>query len=150
MQSVTINDEIKVIENYISLENLRYHKPIQLFVDINDIDIFNIKIPPMFLQPFVENSIIHGFGEKVDEKKVHLTFLECSSYIICIIEDNGVGRKQENNHNRKNSGLKIMKKRLVSIWYNKPQKSIIKIEDLKSEKGNRLGTRVTINLPKYF
>lgn len=150
MKFVTIMDEIKVIENYLSLENLRYNESIQLLINEGGIDVFNVKIPPMFIQPIIENSIIHGFGNKTGDKIIQLTFLEFEEYILCSIEDNGTGRVLNEKDKRTNSGLKITKRRLNSIWHYNLKNSNIKIIDLKDEKGNAEGTIVSINLPKDF
>lgn len=91
-------DEIKVLENYIAIQNLLLNNRITLCIDIPD-DLLDIQIPNFILQPLVENSFSHGFKDKLGALFIKLTvFLEHTELHICI-EDNGAGispeRKQE-------------------------------------------------------
>ncbi|MCL6296651.1 ligand-binding sensor domain-containing protein [Jejuia spongiicola] len=147
MKFVSIEEEISVIKNYVDLENLRFSEPIDLNFNTNDIDVYNIKIPPMFIQPIVENAIIHGLSEKENHKTININFKEYESHILCSIHDNGVGRKHKKSKKNKNSGLIITKKRLMSVWNNRNNiDSKIIINDLK----HPTGTKVEIKLPKDF
>ncbi len=147
MKFVTIEEEISVIQNYVDLENLRFSEPIVLNFVTNETDIYNIKIPPMFIQPIVENAIIHGLSEKEKDKIISIDFKEFENYILCSIHDNGIGRRHKKSKKNKNSGLVITKKRLKSVWKNSNDiDSKIIIYDLK----HPTGTRVEFKLPKDF
>ncbi|MDO5977956.1 ligand-binding sensor domain-containing protein [Flavivirga spongiicola] len=147
MKFVSIDDEIQVIRNYVDLENLRFHNPIVLNFVVHDIDIYNVKIPPMFIQPIVENAIIHGLSEKETDKEINIHFEEFKEHILCSIHDNGLGRKNKKSMKNKNSGMIITKKRLKSVWNTNDKKDIeVVVEDLKEP----TGTIVKIKLPKDF
>ena len=150
MKYVSVFDEIHVIENYIDLENLRFADPIIAAFNTNQIDIYNTKIPPMFVQPLVENAIVHGLSKKAENKKIIIDLDEFPDYLLCSITDNGLGRKHKNKSENKNSGLIITQKRLNSVW-DKPKTDItIKFEDLKNKELEPIGTKVIIKLPKNF
>ena len=149
---VPLNEEIEVIENYAALENLRFEDKIEIEVDIGSIDAYSTMIPPMFIQPLLENAIIHGLSEKSGIKKISLVFKEFEDYILCTVIDNGVGRKPlavKKKKNR-NSGLVITEKRLQSIWQRTGDEYNVRFEDLVDEQLQPTGTKVQINLPKSF
>jgi sensor histidine kinase YesM len=121
----------------------------------SDIDQNDILIPPMLLQPFVENAIIHGFNGLERRGKInvefHLVILSQSEGSVqklqCIIRDNGVGREkatnvkiqQESEH--KSTALKVTQERLDML--NAGEKSLF-IIDIKDENGNPAGTEINI------
>ncbi|TGV01183.1 ligand-binding sensor domain-containing protein [Flavivirga rizhaonensis] len=147
MKFVSINDEVQVIRNYVDLENLRFNEPVVLNCEVNHIDAYNVKIPPMFIQPIVENAIIHGLSKKEKEKEININFEEFDDYILCSIHDNGSGRKNKKSIKNKNSGMIITQKRLKSVWNLSDEKYIkVVVEDLKDP----TGTIVKIKLPKDF
>lgn len=150
LKFVTINEEIRAIKNYLALENLRYENKIETVFSTVEIDQFNTEIPPMFIQPLVENSIVHGFNNKKKLKRIRIELKEDAEKIVCIVTDNGIGINSMLNKKskHKNSGLVITRKRLQSIWNNHEENMKIRIEDLNDMDENQHGTRVTINLPR--
>lgn len=91
---ISLEDEIEILKIYIEIEAKRFSSDFTYEVKIDpDIDTSGIKIPPMLIQPFVENSIWHGLMPKtVGEKKLVLSFTGTDDNIICKVEDNGIGR----------------------------------------------------------
>ena len=140
---------------YIKLEQQRFDDKFDYKINIdNDIDTKHYVIPSLLLQPFIENSIWHGFMHKKENDGMLTINLEkFGDSIICVIEDNGIGREKskELNKNRskthKSLGLKITESRLRLI--NKSRKDNLYIEyvDLLDNKGFACGTRVKINIP---
>lgn len=88
---VEFNQEIKLLELYLSLEKLRFRDDFDYTIDTEGID--DIMIPPMLIQPFIENSLLHGLLHKEGRKKITITFRLIEN-LICIVEDNGVGREK--------------------------------------------------------
>lgn len=88
---IEFEQEIKLLELYLSLEKLRFKKDFHFEIVTNDID--DIMLPPFLIQPFLENSLVHGLLHKEGEKKLKITF-ELHEDLICTIEDNGVGRER--------------------------------------------------------
>ncbi len=88
---IDFEQEIKLIELYLSLEKLRFKKDFSYTIETNGI--VDIQIPPMLIQPFIENALVHGLLHKEGEKKLSIRF-ELKENLICTIEDNGVGREK--------------------------------------------------------
>ncbi len=93
---ISLEDEIAILKIYIEIEAKRFSSDFTYEVNIDpDIDTGGIKIPPMLIQPFVENSIWHGLMPKTTgEKKLLLSFTGTDDAIICKVEDNGIGRNK--------------------------------------------------------
>jgi len=111
---ISMNDEVKMVTDYLDLEsnfseNFNYSLKIQ-----NDIEVDEIFIPPMFIQPFVENSIKHGVSsiEKKGEVELDFSLLKKEKLLRCIICDNGIGLKENENEIHKSMSSAIIKERL--------------------------------------
>lgn len=88
---IDFDQEIKLIEIYLSLEKLRFKKELNYTINTNNIE--DIMVPPLLIQPFIENALIHGLLHKEGEKRLQITF-ELKENLICIVEDNGIGREK--------------------------------------------------------
>jgi len=92
---ITLADEIEMLKNYIELQKTRFEDKLEYRIDIdNKVPINNIQIPSLLLQPLVENAINHGLFHSKEGGVLLLQFLQgaSSEELICIIDDNGVGR----------------------------------------------------------
>ena len=145
---VSLEDEIQMLRLYLDMEKLRLSNRFEFEINFaEDLSLNNCFIPPMLIQPFVENAVWHGISlKKEGEGKIQLFFELNDEHIKCIIEDNGVGREKANqlkhNHKQHHSfGIEITEQRL------KTSELKTKIYDLKDEKNNPIGTRVEIYLP---
>ncbi|HLU86699.1 MAG TPA: histidine kinase [Taishania sp.] len=88
----TLAEEIDRIKLYLSLESLRFKDKFEYHIKTNNVDLESIKIPAMMIQPFIENSIIHGILPKNDQLgKVELIIKEDAGYLVIEIKDNGIG-----------------------------------------------------------
>lgn len=150
-ETISLEEEISQIELYLALENLRFGNEIQLTISIDPkIEVASIFIPTLLLQPFIENAIVHGLFHKQGEKKLHLSFqLLKEKTLACLVEDNGIGRRQSDIINRKKSykkvsrGIKITEDRLKLI--NKANYKDIAVSIIDLEKDT--GTKVTLLIP---
>ncbi len=88
---VEFEQEIALIELYLSLEKLRFKKDFEYTINTQNIE--DILLPPLLVQPFIENSLVHGLLHKEGLKRLKITF-ELREHLICTIEDNGIGREQ--------------------------------------------------------
>lgn len=88
---IDIEDEFASISVYLDLEQLRFKDEIKISLITNNIR--DIEIPPLLIQPFIENSIKHGLLHKTGSKELSIKF-ELKADLVCTITDNGVGRKQ--------------------------------------------------------
>lgn len=146
---IDFEQEIKLIELYLSLEKLRFKKDFSYTINTNNI--VDVQIPPMLIQPFIENALVHGLLHKEGEKKLTIHF-ELKDTLICVIEDNGVGREKskaiklrQRSEHESFSGKAIHKR--FEILSNVFEGNFgYTYEDLQNE-GQVTGTRVTLIIP---
>ncbi len=149
---INLDTEIEMLSLYINLEAVRFSNKFayRLAVDnelANDI----YKIPTMVIQPFVENAIIHGLVPKMEDNlnlNIEFKLIE-EDTLLCIVEDNGIGRKASNEINKKSNlnktsmGIEITKERLHLYDRSADKRFEFKVIDLVN--GNKpAGTRVEI------
>ena len=146
---VDFEQEIKLLELYLSLEKLRFKKEIdyEVIIDIKD----DIMIPPFLIQPFIENALVHGLLHKEGSKKLFIRF-RMEEALICIIEDNGVGREKaksiklrQRSEHESFSG-KVIQKRFEILSHAMNGKFGYSYEDLY-ENNTAIGTRVKLTIP---
>ena len=146
---IDFEKEIQLLELYLSLEKLRFKK--DFVYTINTFNISDIEIPPMIIQPFIENAIVHGLLHKAGEKKLTINF-ELKETLICIIEDNGVGRKKAKAiKDRQRSdydsfSVKATRKRFDILSSLYPGQFGVIYEDVVVD-GIESGTKVKLSLP---
>lgn len=155
-KSITISDEVEILTKYLELEQLRFKKDFTYSIDIsNSIDEDYHKIPPMLIQPFVENSIKHGLLHQKGDKKVKIYFDidDKETHLICTIIDNGIGRKKSaeikaKNHSTHNSfSTKAIEQRLELLNKKAQLSDLITYSDLINEQNEVTGTKVVIKIP---
>jgi tetratricopeptide (TPR) repeat protein len=151
---VPFADDMHTIRLYVDLELLRFN---QSFCYLTDIDQqlldSDYQVPPLLIQPFVENAIIHGFGSS-DRKGLQLKISATlqSEYIVYGIEDNGVGRQHASVYNALNKpdhtslGLQITQQRIAIFNEQHQANSTVNIEDLLDQNKQTCGTRVTVKI----
>ncbi len=153
---ITIETEKEILTKYLELEKMRFQTSFNYSIKLNDsIDEDYLQIPPMLIQPFVENSIKHGLLHKEGEKKLSILFelIQNGEYVLCTVEDNGIGRersaeiKARNENKHASFSTESIEQRLELLNTELKLKDLIKFEDLKDEKGLALGTRVEIKIP---
>lgn len=152
--SVPLSEELSALNLYLELESIRFRDKFDFEINVDEeIDPLMYKVPTMLIQPYVENSICHGLMPLEEKGIVKIDLGLKDNFILCTIEDNGVGReaarernlKREPNHN--SLGTKITKSRLELV--NELYGTTLKTEytDLKNENGDPAGTRVEIQIP---
>jgi len=148
---VPITDEYEMLKNYIELEQLRFVDMFDTKIQITENTDLNIEIPPMFIQPFVENAINHGLKYKESKGSLQVIFSqENENTLLCIIEDDGVGRKktsemQKNSlRGHKSLALKIIEERIEVLARMEDWKISLYIIDKQDKLNNAAGTRVEL------
>ncbi len=153
---VSLKEELETISLNIELEQLRFENKFDYDVEIqNTIDIERTYVPPLILQPIIENAIWHGLLPLKKTRKGILKIMVFADTEILkiIIEDNGVGRKKSDRTigNSKNSkGMQIIEQRIKNL--NNLYKTTVGdlfFEDLVDDLNNPLGSRITIVLPIF-
>ncbi|MDO9000436.1 histidine kinase [Sediminibacterium sp.] len=146
---IDFENEVKLINLYLSIEKMRFKTDLETYVNINDVE--GILVPPMLIQPFIENAFVHGLLHRKGSKKISITFT-LDSELKCVIEDNGIGRekakeiKARQKRSHESFSSEAIKNRFEILKHSFGGNLNYYYDDLK-ENGLVVGTRVTINLP---
>lgn len=141
-KEISLSEELKMLEFYMDLESLRFKNKFSYEVKIaDDINPENTLIPPMILQPFVENSILHGLSKKENDGKITIHIDKTEDLLKCTIEDNGIGRKNPDENLGKSYGVKLTRERIALFDKSKNSDSGVFYTDLET------GTRLELRLP---
>jgi sensor histidine kinase YesM len=151
---VSLQEEIETTELYVNIENIRFKHDINFSVTVfDDISLTNIKIPPLVLQPFIENALWHGLSAKKGKKILSIDVSKKDdNYISITITDNGIGRKKSAEikknklYQKESIGIKLTEERLQFFSKNLKNKHHIKLIDIEKN-GKASGTKVIIDLP---
>lgn len=141
VQRIALEDEIEYLKSYITLENMRFKNQVvfEFLVD-EELDLFEMEIPPMLLQPFIENVFVHAFDNKSVHPKLTVSFMQKDNYLLCKIIDNGKGMQSGNLSKLHTSkGISLVKERIALFQENNEQSINI------SSKPNE-GTTVVLKL----
>jgi LytS/YehU family sensor histidine kinase len=150
---VPLNQDLQALKLYIELEVVRSNYHFSYTFDIDeDLQEGNYKIPPLLLQPYIENAIVHGLRNKETGKgSLFVGIRKTGNSILITIEDNGIGRKKAMQLNKDNLklhqplGMKVTAKRIELIKMSNRKGVSIDVADLHAV--GETGTRVTIVLP---
>ncbi|MES2777570.1 MAG: histidine kinase [Bacteroidota bacterium] len=156
-QFITLEKEIEVLSSYLQLEQFRFGEGFVYEINMtNEIEPVEIKIPPMMLQPFVENAIWHGLMPLKTQRQLTIHFdLYTDDILLATIRDNGIGRdasarlKQTNGslkkeHESKGMGIVQQRLQLLQQQYDKPFDATI--TDITDVNGMVQGTQVTLKI----
>lgn len=148
----TLDDELETLKHFLALEQLRFRDKLQFEIHVEEgINPARFEVPAMILQPYVENAIWHGLKPKTDVGFLQIKVRREARNLLCIIEDNGIGRAKSqeiqagNLIKRKSLGMQITQERLHVLGQKQKAKS--EIIDLYTETGEARGTRVLVRLP---
>lgn len=151
VKGVSLDSELSVIRLYLELEQIRFDEKFAFEIHTDLIsDPGDIIIPPMLIQPYIENAIWHGFMHKEGTGKLTILMEQKSRYSLrVVVEDDGIGRERSSQHKpegRASYGSSITEERLASFstLYNAPFN--VEIEDVLSPEGEVRGTRVVLDV----
>jgi ligand-binding sensor domain-containing protein len=152
---ISLQQEIRYLSTYLELEKGRFENKFDYQINVEkEIDAEEYQIPPMILQPYVENAIRHGMGlRKGKNGMIGVNISLGTGFLVCSIEDNGVGRKFAKQFRSRNAieyqskGMSLTEKRIA--MFNRSGQSPVRIlvEDLENERLEPIGTRVTLFFP---
>ncbi len=152
VESHNLEEELEIISLYLSIENIRFEEEIQYSIEKEPaVTISKIKVPPLILQPFVENAIWHGLMLSPREKKIEVKVYEEAGTIKISLRDNGIGRKaskelkQKKSFKKESVGLKMTGERLSFFNQKNSLNYSYEFIDLKADDGNSVGTEVRFN-----
>jgi ligand-binding sensor domain-containing protein/two-component sensor histidine kinase len=144
--TISLNKDLETLRLYIELEQWRHENKFTAEIKTGE-TVFDedYKVPPLVVQPYVENAILHGLRHRTDNKgKLTIEIFKKNDSLVYIIEDNGVGRsapRQDKQH--RSYGMEINLGRLK--LFNKQSATPVQVTDL-TENGQATGTRVEISL----
>jgi LytS/YehU family sensor histidine kinase len=153
---ISLREELDALRLYLELETLRWGNKFtyQISIDV-EIDLEDYKIPTMLIQPYVENAIVHGVVRKetgMGDVEVRINLSD--THIICIVDDNGIGRQmaqllqsKANTPKHESVGMKITAERLQAINRLHNSRLSANIIDKVDDHGNAQGTTVQIFIP---
>jgi len=152
--TITLHEELEFISLYLDLEKLRFGDRVDVIFEIdNSLKDFAMQyqMPPLLLQPIIENVFKHGLMHRLEGGVVKIQFKDEEGYIKCTIEDNGIGRKAANKmknwrqKTRSYGGLQAVEERLI-LWRKDSNINPLEIRDLENSDGKPLGTRITVTI----
>lgn len=148
--SITLAQEMKTLKNYIEVEQLMASKAFAYTIDVNsDLDPEEVLIPPMLIQPFVENAIRHGIMPLDRPGKLSVVFKTDANFLYADITDNGIGidQSKKNKLNKKTDhqsmALQVTKERIESL----AGRNTLKIEDISRKDHTLAGTKISFKIP---
>jgi len=132
---ITINEEVELLEQYLKLNQIRFNDKFNFSINVDKtINQTNSLIPPMIIQPFVENAIIHGIAPLEGNGNINIQIYQGDGFLHCVIEDNGIGmlRSKEINKNRihNSTGITVSKER-IRIFNDNETYDILSINEKK-------------------
>lgn len=152
--SITLREELEALQLYLELEQLRFSDKFTFEIHIGEgVDIDYHEVPPLILQPYVENAILHGLNPRPEKGALEIFIRKDSSYIICTVKDNGIGRKNaleirgERLKGRISHGTRITRERLELLNRSFHSELSVNITDLETPAGEASGTKVDVFIP---
>ena len=157
LETLSLADEVKALNLYLELEKLRFEDSLDFSLDVDaNLDQDSIRLPSLIIQPFVENAIKHGLLHKSGERILRVAFSQRGNNLICLVEDNGVGRakSEEINAQRRpdheSHASSAIQQRIALLNKSKDSAIQVSYNDLCNANGKALGTSVEIRIPLKF
>lgn len=146
---IDFSEEIKLIDLYLTLEKLRFSEDFSYDIQINGVE--DVLIPPMLVQPFIENALVHGLLHRTGAKWIRLEF-ELGEILTCTIIDNGVGRakakliKERQRSDHESFSVNAIRTRFEILQRYHDGVLGFEYEDLFVD-GEATGTKVVLRIP---
>lgn len=151
--SITLTEEAAVLDRYLHIEQLCHPDKFEYQIQLpQNTDPDELEIPPMLIQPFVENAVVHGIASISGKGQIDVKFQVHEDILICTIQDNGLGRdkakrlREERKPGHQPVAMKVTQERLETMR-GKASYESLKIEDVILPNGTISGTLVTVRIP---
>ncbi|MGI9543729.1 MAG: two-component regulator propeller domain-containing protein [Cyclobacteriaceae bacterium] len=152
--AVPLESELEALQLYIEMEEMRFDNQFDYKIQVGkNIEPQYVVVPPMILQPYVENAIWHGLMHKEAKGSLLIDLSLEEKWLRCVIEDNGIGRKKaqklksKSATRKKSMGMKITSDRLSLVNHLYNQKTKVDVIDLEDANKKPSGTRVIVHIP---
>jgi|GEM_PF-4522529 len=149
-KEISLEDDMETLHDYVALEKMRLDHPLEFTVNMEEgITPGDVLIPPLLIQPVIENAIIHGIRPLKAVGKIVVDIKKLDRLLAIEVSDNGVGRKTAApaDASRKSYGIPLTRERLEFLGRAQKMKSSYKITDIYAGSHEMAGTRVRITLP---
>ncbi len=146
--AVSVEEEVQMLDHYLALERLRHNQVFEYRIAVDPkIDPVNTQLPPLIVQPFVENAVLHGMKGVEKDGRIEVTFGQENGYLRIDVQDNGAGMPSSGieESGKISLGRSITQRRLALIQQQNERQSI-SVEYKVPELGQ--GTLVSIRLPQ--
>jgi LytS/YehU family sensor histidine kinase len=150
---ISLETEMRTIENYFKLQQLRFGDKLGFSISIDPaLDPAKVMLPPMMVQPLIENAIDHGIKPRPEGGRVDVRFMQPDTGLVIEVEDNGVGRNYrkgtggDKSSHHAGLALVILKERLESMNKGRSNKNTMEIIDLFDDETRPTGTLVKLEL----
>jgi LytS/YehU family sensor histidine kinase len=149
---ISLEEEIEAVTHYLELEKMRFKEKFDYDITIDD-DIITseIHLPPMLIQPYLENAIIHGLAQTRSKGRISLYYLLIGNYLVVTVTDNGIGIEQSKKLKEgtkalhKSVGMTITQKRLEMLDEDNRDNKV-RVEEVKDRLGEVIGTKVEVKI----
>jgi len=153
-KKVVLSNELEALKLYMEIESMRFdHKFVYEIRIADNVDPNILEIPPLIIQPYVENAIWHGLLPKDSPGKINLDISMENDFLRIELTDDGIGRiksqefRNEQNLTRKSLGMKLTEERLKMATENIETAGHQEIIDLYDSSGKPTGTKVILKIP---
>src|SRR6266536_1234098 len=154
---IPLERELEALQLYLELESLRFDNKFEYKISVDDeVDTTMLKVPPLIIQPYVENAIWHGLMHKKEKRHLDIQLFLEKEVLFCKITDDGIGRKKaaelksKSASTHKSMGMRITGDRIAMLQQQKQNGTSISITDLVLPDGNPGGTEVLIKIPVCY
>jgi signal transduction histidine kinase len=138
LEWVTLDHELRFLESYLGIEKTRFSERLVYTIDVDE-RLRSSRIPPMILQPLVENAVKHGIGSKLEGGEIRITCMGDGNRLSLSVEDTGMGLQNASRHSGAGIGLSNVRERLLHVYGGEAT--------LRLEENLPSGTRVVVALP---
>ena len=154
---IPLERELEALQLYLELESLRFAQRFEYKIAMGDeVDTTVLKVPPLIVQPYVENAIWHGLMHKKEKGHLEIELYQEKEILSCKITDDGIGRKKAaelrsksaSTHN--STGIKITESRIAMMQKMNGSERSVEIKDLAHPDGGAAGTEVLIKIPRCY
>ncbi len=137
---VSLEDELRFVTSYLRIEKARFEGRLRYLID-SEPHTKTVRVPPMILQPVVENAVRHGIASRIEGGLVRLSAKSSAGQLVVVVEDSGSGLKTDDDSDGQGIGLKNVRDRLKHIYRDQATLRLSALEPI--------GTCVTLTLPEF-
>ncbi len=154
LQTIMLQQEIDYLNSYLTLEQMRFEDKFTYEISCSaDVDTFNMHVLPTVIQPFAENAVVHGLCYLDKRGRLLINFEKQGKYLVCRLEDNGIGRKASqaikarSGKTHVSKGMELIKKRLALASSLNKMNFSVEVIDKTDDDGRASGTLVVLKFP---